>query len=73
MCRLSPVACCKDFFPKMEQQFKDPRAGPWPRGVVTAVAAVADNCLAWNAHKRSTVREVLPALLAACKKGGLKL
>jgi hypothetical protein len=41
--------------------------------VVTAVAAVADNGLAWNVHKRSTVREVLPVQLAACKQGGLKL
>ena len=57
----------------MEKQFKDPRAGQWPRGVVTAVAAVAKSCLAWDVHRRATVKEALPPLLAACKKGGLKL
>ena len=55
----------------MEQQFKDPRAGHWPRGVVTAVTAVAKTCLAWNVHERGTVKEALPPLLAGCKKGGL--
>jgi serine/threonine protein kinase len=49
----------REFFDRM-QEHKDPRAGAWPKKVVTTLAAVAKGCSEYRPRERATVRDVLP-------------
>ena len=60
-----------DCFTHMEDKFAARNAGTWPPGVVSAISEVSQNCLAWQAHNRTTVKEALPRLLAACAAAGV--
>ena len=55
----------------MENKFAARNAGTWPPGVVSAISGVSQSCLAWQAHNRTTVKEALPRLLAACSAAGV--
>jgi hypothetical protein len=55
----------------MEDKFAARNAGTWPHGVVSAISEVSQNCLAWQAHNRTTVKEALPQLLAVCTAAGV--
>jgi hypothetical protein len=43
----------------------DAAAGAWAAGAVEAMASASRACLEYRAHKRASVRGVLPALEAA--------
>ena len=49
----------RDFFDHMHE-LKDPRAGAWPKKVVTVLAGVAKGCSEFRPRDRATVRDVLP-------------
>jgi hypothetical protein len=46
------------------QRFADARAGAWPAAVVTELAAVAEQCIAYHARARPTASELVPRLQA---------
>ena len=56
----------EDLFDRMEEKYKDAKAGPCPQGVLAAVALVTKSCLSWHAQRRATIQEALPRLEAAC-------
>jgi hypothetical protein len=45
----------------------DGKAGDWEPAAITALASASKKLLEYRAHKRSTVREILPAMEAACR------
>ena len=49
----------REFFDRM-QEYKDPRAGDWPKKVVLALAGAAKGCTEFRPRERATVRDVLP-------------
>jgi serine/threonine protein kinase len=53
----------REFFDRM-QEYKDPRAGMWPKKAVTALAAVAKGCTEFRPRERAAVRDVLPKVRA---------
>ena len=48
--------------------YTDQRAGAWPEVVVQGLAAVAEKCIGYHSRTRSTVRDVLPDLVALGKQ-----
>jgi hypothetical protein len=54
-----------EFFKTMSA-YVDSRAA-WPKKAATRLAKVGEGCLAYNAHARTSVRDVLPALEALAK------
>jgi serine/threonine protein kinase len=55
-----------EFFDRMPE-YTDPRAGAWPKKVVTALTAVAKRCTEFRPRDRATVRDVLPKVRALQK------
>ena len=49
----------------MMERHTDVAAGAWAAGAVEAMASASRACLEYRAHKRASVRDVLPALEAA--------
>ena len=56
----------RDFFNRMGD-YVDPRAGAWPKKVVTTLASVAKGCAEYRPRQRATVRTVLPRVKALQK------
>jgi hypothetical protein len=52
-----------DLFKDMAR-YVDPRAGKWPAVTVKALAAIAEQCIAFHARSRPTAYEVVPKLEA---------
>jgi pto-interacting protein 1 len=52
-----------ELFTEMER-FVDARAGAWPAETVTALAALAEECISYHARARPTAREVVCGLEA---------
>ena len=45
-------------------RFVDARGGAWPAAVVTELASVAEQCIAYHARARPTASELVPRLQA---------
>jgi hypothetical protein len=56
----------REFFDRM-QEYKDLRAGDWPKTVVKVLAGVAKGCTEFRPRERATVRDVLPKVKALQK------
>ena len=56
----------REFFDRMHE-YKDPRAGAWPKKVVKVLAGVAKGCTEFRARERAAVRDVLPEVRALQK------
>ena len=55
----------EDLYQDMMERHTDVAAGAWAAGAVEAMASASHACLEYRAHKRASVRDVLPALEAA--------
>ena len=52
-----------DLFEEL-QHHADARAGAWPGAVITALASVAESCIAYHVARRAFVRDIVPRLEA---------
>ena len=61
-CDLHICNCKKAHIPELfteMERFVDARAGAWPAETITALAALAEECISYHARARPTAREVV--------------